>query len=199
MSNFERMEELYTDGNLPWDDDSPPPEVEEIAATLIPGQALDLGCGFGRSAIYLAQQGWLVDGIDFIPQAIAEAEKRAKSAGVSERARFFVASVADLDFLDGPYDFALDIGCMHALDEQELTEYAKGLRRLLRKDAVFLLFARLKQGEPESEEGPRGLPEPVIRTLFADGFLLERCDFGETAVTDQPVWPSAWFYFRRSG
>jgi cyclopropane fatty-acyl-phospholipid synthase-like methyltransferase len=199
MSNYERMEELYADGDLPWDDALPPPEVEEIAATLIPGRALDLGCGYGRSAIYLAQRGWQVDGIDFIPQAITEAEARANAAGVTDLARFHVASVADLDFLDGMYVFALDIGCMHALDEQELSRYAKGLRRLLRQDAVYLLFARLKQVEAESEEGPRGLPEAVIRALFAEGFELERYESGETAVPDQPVWSSAWFYFRRSG
>ena len=40
---------------------------------------LDLGCGPGRASIYLARLGWQVDGVDFVPQAIATARQRARS------------------------------------------------------------------------------------------------------------------------
>ena len=130
-------------------------------------------------------------------QAVAEAQTRAQLAGVSANIQFHRASVANLDFLTGLYDLALDVGCMHALDEAELHAYAAGVRRLLRPGAAYLLFVRLRQPDDDFANGPRGLPEESIRRLFASGFVLERVEHGETTVEDHPVWASAWFYFRR--
>lgn len=197
MSRYERMRERYLNGTVPWDDALPPPEVIELAPQLAPGRALDLGCGYGRAAIFMARHGWLVDGVDFIAEAIAEAAKRAEAAGVSEKIHFHQSLVSELDFLTGEYDFALDVGCMHNLDEVELQKYAAELRRLLRPGAIYLLYARLVEPGSDTENGPRGLPVQTIKSLFADGFDLEQFVRGETAVEDQPVWASAWFYFRR--
>ncbi|MCP4426199.1 MAG: class I SAM-dependent methyltransferase [Chloroflexi bacterium] len=197
MSDYDRIVQWYIEGNVPWDEKMPPPEVAAWTAVLPPGKALDLGCGYGRSAIYLAQRGWRVDGVDFVSQAIAEARKRAQKSGVPDKICFHAASVAELDFLAPSYDLALDIGCMHNLDAAALCAYADGLRRLLRSEASYLLYARLRQLNEAVESGPRGLPEEQIRALFAEGFVLEKVERGETAVPDQPIWPSAWFYFRR--
>jgi SAM-dependent methyltransferase len=50
---------------------------------LTPGRVLELGCGSGRNAIYLASLGCSVDAVDFSSQAIEWAQQRAKPAGVS--------------------------------------------------------------------------------------------------------------------
>lgn len=206
MSSYERFAARYAAGPVPWDDEAPPPEVVTLTAELRPGRALDLGCGFGRAAVYLARHGWRVDGVDFIPQAIAEARARAEAAGVSQMAHFHLATVTDLHFLAGPYDLALDVGCMHALNEVELPAYRDGLIRLLRPNARYLLFARLRQAETEEEDGPRGIPEATIYALFATTFALERVVHGLTqippqgsvqGIEDKPAWASAWFWFRR--
>ena len=197
MSNYDRMKERYLAGSVPWDDALPPPEVVELLPLLEPGRALDLGCGYGRAAIFMARHGWQVDGVDFIPEAIAEAAQRAKAAGVIDRVQFHAGRVSELGFLHGRYDFALDVGCMHSLDEAELQNYAAGLCRLLRPGAIYLLYARLSDPEHDSDNGPRGVPERTIKDLFAVGFELDHFIPGETVVEDQPVWSSAWFYFRR--
>jgi SAM-dependent methyltransferase len=49
---------------------------------LAPGRALDLACGEGRNAVWLAQQGWLVTGVDFSQVALAKAAQLAESRGV---------------------------------------------------------------------------------------------------------------------
>ena len=197
MSNYERMKERYLAGSVPWDDALPPPEVVELVSRIEPGRALDLGCGYGRATIFMARHGWQVDGVDFIPEAVAEAAQRAEAAGVMDQVQFHTGPVSELGFLHGRYDFALDVGCMHSLDEAELQSYAAGLRRLLRSGAIYLLYARLTDPDRDSESGPRGLPELTIKALFAEGFVLEKFIPGETVVEDQPVWSSAWFYFRR--
>lgn len=54
-------------------------EVEELA----PGRALDLACGEGRNAVWLATRGWDVVGVDFSAVAIEKARRRARHEGVS--------------------------------------------------------------------------------------------------------------------
>ena len=131
MSHYERLLEFYQAGPVPWDQPDPPPEVLATVSALSNGRALDLGCGLGRAALYMARSGWEVDGVDFVPQAIEEATARAERAGLAERAHFYVSSVLELDFLHGPYDFALDVGCAHSFGPDELQAYRRELVRLL--------------------------------------------------------------------
>ncbi len=193
-SLYERMLERYALGQLPWDEELPPPEVMATLATLPAGRALDLGCGYGRAAIYMAQQGWEVDGVDFIPQAIEEAGRRGAAAGVA--VRWHLADMMELTFLTPPYDLALDVGCCHALDTPQLHHYLANLQRLLRPAGLYLLYARLRQVDEPSTFGPRGLYEPDLLRLLADDFTLEQATHGAYGGQDAG-WPSAWYWFRR--
>lgn len=188
---LERLTELYASGPVPWDHLDPPPEVLTFAPTLPPGRALDLGCGLGRASIYLAGLGWHVDGVDFVPQAIKTARQRAQAAGVSGVV-FHLGQVTSLPHLAGPYDLALDVGCVHNFSTDELTDYHTELLRLLRPGGVYLLFAHLSE-----INGERWLWEPTLHRIFADGFRLERAEYGQTTVRDE-TWRSAWFWFNRT-
>jgi SAM-dependent methyltransferase len=53
------------------DGQQPDPLVVQIAAALTPGRALDLACGSGRNALWLANNGWSVEAIDNSPAALA--------------------------------------------------------------------------------------------------------------------------------
>jgi SAM-dependent methyltransferase len=195
MSVFERMTERYQKReDLSWDDPLPPPEVRETAARLPSGRALDLGCGYGRAAIYLAQQGWQVDGVDFIELAIEEARRRAEAAGVT--VDFHISPVTNMPFLTGPYDLAVDVGCMHSLDAAGLVAYESELRRLLRPGATYLLFARLREGLAGEENKP-GIEEERLRALLAGGWQLERVEYGRTQISEASIWASGWFWWRR--
>ena len=86
MSVFFRA--AYLLGFKPWDSGVPPPEliaVVEGKDRLTPGKALDLGCGTGTNSVYLAEHGWDVTGVDFVPRAIRAARQKAAAAGVSPR------------------------------------------------------------------------------------------------------------------
>jgi SAM-dependent methyltransferase len=52
------------------------------AAELAPGRALDLACGEGRNALWLAERGWTVTGVDYSAVAIEKARRRARDEGV---------------------------------------------------------------------------------------------------------------------
>ena len=57
--------------------------LADIAGTLVPGRALDLGCGEGADVIWLAQHGWQATGIDISATAIRHATAAAEASGVA--------------------------------------------------------------------------------------------------------------------
>ena len=197
--HFQSFYDRYDSGHVPWDDPLPPPEVLALVDALESGRALDLGSGYGRSAIYLAQHDWTVDAVEFVPSAVAESTRRAAAAGVSEQATFYAADVSRLDFLTGSYDLALDIGCMHSLGAADLESYREGLLRLVAPGGLYVLFAHLRDIADSSAEAARWIAERDLQALFAHGFVLEETVLGTTQVADNPPWQSGWFYFRRVG
>jgi SAM-dependent methyltransferase len=178
--------------NPPWDTGITPPEVVEAVEgpdALTPGRALDLGCGTGTNSLYLARHGWGVVGVDLAATAVRQARHKAKEAGLA--VDFYTADVTRLDFLEPPFDFALDIGCFHALDDQGWVRYRDQLLRLLRPGARFMLYAF----------GPRagrfmgmGVTPDQVRRLFEPDFRLLRREGG-----DDPSGPSsAWYWLERT-
>ena len=76
------------------------------ATGLAPGHALDLGCGEGGDALWLAAQGWTMTGLDLSPTALARAGAAARTAALEHRLRLEVADLASpADWPgDGPYE-----------------------------------------------------------------------------------------------
>jgi SAM-dependent methyltransferase len=76
-----QWDERYASQELVWGAEPNrflPPEVSGLA----PGRGVDLACGEGRNAIWLARQGWSMTGIDFSAVGIAKARRLAEHAGV---------------------------------------------------------------------------------------------------------------------
>jgi SAM-dependent methyltransferase len=91
----------YSDaGRLQWEPDG---LLVEVAETLPPGRALDLACGAGRNAIYLARLGWSVTAVDSSKAAIARL--REKAAGLTIDAR--VADLERREFAIEPHAYDL--------------------------------------------------------------------------------------------
>ena len=72
--------------------ETPAPLVAKIVASLPPGDALDLACGAGRNALYLAERGWRVIAVDGSPVAVEMTRERAARRGLKIETR-----IADLD------------------------------------------------------------------------------------------------------
>jgi SAM-dependent methyltransferase len=84
-------------------DFTPAPQLVEVADRLPPGRALDLACGHGRNAIYLATLGWRVTAVD--RAAVAIRLLRERSSGLDVDAR--VADLEGGEFPIEPASFGL--------------------------------------------------------------------------------------------
>ncbi len=178
----------YWRGRTPWDTNVTPPEVMEFLAGAEPGRALDLGCGTGTNAVTLARHGWQVTGVDFSPRAIRAAQSKASKAGLE--IDFRVGDVSDLGELSGPYDYALDIGCLQTLSGPGRQGYAAGLVRLVRPAGKYMLYAWL----PRRWHGKTlGLSPEQVSQLFEPQLQVTRTETG----SDQGA-GAAWYWLVRS-
>ena len=180
----------YFRGRIPWDTGQTPPEIVALAEQLPPGRALDLGCGTGTSARYLAERGWQVTGIDFIPAPIQRARKLAKAANLS--IDFRVGDVTRLDGVTGPFDLAFDIGCFHAIPVGQRQAYADTLARRTRPGATFAMYAFHPRG-PGSR--PTGVSPDDVSRIFGSYFSVERVVEGYDTARGAT---SAWYWLRRT-
>jgi SAM-dependent methyltransferase len=161
----------------PWDTGVTPPELERFVSSHPPGRALDLGCGTGTNVVYLARHGWDATGVDFAARAIAKARRRAADAGM--RCRFAVGDVTRLD-VAGPFDLALDIGCLHSIPASGRPGYARGLAAAVRVGGAYLLYA-FAPGGPAV-----GLTRDDVTATFAGAFDVVGVEEGRGR-------PSAWY------
>jgi len=176
MPDPNRWDERYKTGDTPWETGLPSSELQRVLveAAIRPCHALELGCGTGASAVWLAQEGLDVTALDLSVLAIDRARQRASEAGVS--VNFIVADVlkppADLA---GPFDFFFDRGCYHVVRRDDVTAYLETLRRLIRPGTVGLVLTGNAR-EPH-DPGPPVVAEEQIRaelgTLFAFVHLRE--------------------------
>jgi SAM-dependent methyltransferase len=156
---------LYRLGITPWDHETPL-QVKAVAggAATSRGHALDVGCGTGRDAVFLAEHGWTVTGIDAVPRALDTARRRSTAAGVE--VRWVVGDVTRLPELetgDG-HDLVLDLGCFHGLSDHGRALGATGITSVAAPGALLLMMAF-----PPGRRGPlpRGISHPVIASSRA--------------------------------
>jgi SAM-dependent methyltransferase len=100
--------------------------VTEVAQ-LTPGQALDVGCGEGADAIWLASRGWLVTALDLSMVALRRAARSAIEADVAGRVAWTRADLADAPLASG----AFDLVSMHYFPLPKQQPHHTELRRLL--------------------------------------------------------------------
>ncbi|MDD4867006.1 MAG: class I SAM-dependent methyltransferase, partial [Mycobacterium sp.] len=98
-----RYADSELDGELLWGTKPNAFFAAEMSAAT-PGRALDVGCGEGRNAVWLAERGWQVVGVDFSRRALERAAQLAHRAGVSDRVEFELIDVVNDALPTGSFD-----------------------------------------------------------------------------------------------
>jgi SAM-dependent methyltransferase len=144
---------------------------------LAPGRALDLGCGPGRNAIWLAAHGFDVDAVDLSPAAVAWARERASQ--VCANVRFHCGDAFSAWLPPGRYDLVYDSGFLHHLPPHRRVSYLALLDRVLAPGGHLGLacFARGAMGCELPDEqlyrdgrlhGGLAYTGEALRSMFAD-------------------------------
>ncbi len=155
-----------------WDSFEAHPELKDLVSSRPPGRALDLGCGTGTDAIYLAQHDWEVVGVDFVPEAIRTAEQRALGAG--SPAQFVVGDVTRLRQagINPPFDLIMDTGCYHGIPAGLRDAYATEVAAVARPGADFYLAGISDPPAIWRLLGARGVDVADLRRHFGADFDL---------------------------
>ena len=178
----------YADGDAPWDIGRPQPEIValEDAGTFGP-RVLDVGCGTGETALFLAERGHDVTGIDAVPAAIQAAKAKAVERGLD--VCFCAADVLEkLPTVIGRFHSVVDVGFFHALSDERRVDFAEKLASVLAPGGVYamLCFSDRVPGA----FGPRRVSEAEIRATFSGpAFKVREVRPAElvTAVERMPV------------
>ena len=136
------MDKIYGEtpvDKIPWNYKTPPESLVELVKNkkIKPCDTIDLGCGTGAYALYLATNGFSVTGIDISPSAISIARRKASENGVE--CRFLVKDfVSDLGDFNENFDFAYDWELLHHIFPEKRQVYVNNVHKLLNSKAKYL-------------------------------------------------------------
>ncbi|MGC8644056.1 MAG: methyltransferase domain-containing protein, partial [Isosphaeraceae bacterium] len=199
----DRFEEMYK-GQPPWDIQAPQPAFVGLdEAGKIGRTVLDLGCGTGENALYLASRGHEVWGVDFVEAAIQRAKAKARERGLN--VDFQVGDALKLDKGGKTFDAVIDCGLFHTFTDQDRPRYVSSLANVVRPGGHVLILCFSNEEPPGA--GPRRITQQEIRAAFHEGWKVEDIQPARFQASDHrepraftPGGPKAWLAtIRRTG
>jgi SAM-dependent methyltransferase len=151
----------YQTGDTPWDSGLPSRELQRVLSeqSIAPCRGIELGCGTGTNAVYLASLGFEMTGVDCAPAALEQARLKADTAGV--RVDWIEADVQHFGKGLEPFAFVFDRGCYHCCRRVDLEGYRETLRNITCAGFRYLVLAG--NANEQSEGGPPRVTEQQVR------------------------------------
>lgn len=151
-------EACYRDGVMPWDAGEPAPHLVRALAGLPVAEwrtrrAIELGCGTGTDALWLAAQGWRVTALDLSAGAIRLATAKMR-AGVRNPVFRQADVLRAAELPRGPFDLAFDRGCFHSVPARRRPTFVANVARLLRPGGYWINLSGSEDRPPDEPEGP---------------------------------------------
>lgn len=165
-------DERYRTAELVWRAE-PNRWVAEEVAGLSPGRALDLACGEGRNAVWLAEQGWVATGVDFSPVGLDKGRRMAAERGVQ------VTWVeADARTWEAPSPFDLVVVCYLQLPEADRRAALGHAAAALAPGGTLLVVGHDRSNRERGVGGPQDpavlfTPDDVVADLQVSGVPVE--------------------------
>lgn len=181
----------YLTGDLPWDTGRHDKNLERAIrdGTIAPCRALELGCGTGTNALWLAAQGFDVTAVDISATALDDARKKAQQA--EGEMHFMNVDIREQPLPGGPYDFAFDRGCFHSSrGEEERDLFVRRVHTSLSPGGQWLSLIGSTDAPPRDGAPPQlsaGQIAAHVETLFE---IRSLC--ATHFDSDQPAPAAAW-------
>lgn len=164
----DRFAGYYAAPRAPWDIGRPQRAFVE-AGDRIRGRVIDLGCGTGDLALWLAERGCAVTGVDFLEQPLDAARRKAAERGVA--VNFLRMDAVDVGEIPERFDAATDCGLFHTFDDAGRKAYVGAVKKLLEPGSRLFLLC-FSDAEPGTH-GPRRIGEGELRGAFSSGWEFE--------------------------
>ena len=155
----------------PWDIGRPQPAFVELvqAGELNKGRVLDVGCGTGENALYLAERGFSVAGVDLSTRAIDAAKTKASERKL--KVDFKLANALSLDFENAYFDNAIDSGLFHTFNDNDRVVFAREITRVIKTSGRYFMLC-FSDREPTNWGGPRRVTREEIEATFSPLFNI---------------------------
>jgi len=152
---------LYREGRPPWESGVPSGELIRVLdeGLLRPSTTLELGCGTGADAVYLAQHGFDVTAVESSPTALERARGRAQAQGAL--IQFVLDDAFEFGRTCDPFHLVYDAGFYHFIRQTDLERLLDLLWRVTRPGSYYLALAG-STGET-AEGGPPQVSKEGIR------------------------------------
>jgi 2-polyprenyl-3-methyl-5-hydroxy-6-metoxy-1,4-benzoquinol methylase len=164
----EFWDERYRSADAIWSG-NPNPHLVATATDLVPATALDVGCGEGADAIWLASQGRRFTGIDVSTVALDRAAKRAAAAGEEMAARITWQQVDVLSWYPAPLQFDLVSAQFMHLPRPALESLHRQLAAAVRLGGALLIVGHHPSDLHTSIGRPHMAAAPERQAVDPDG------------------------------
>jgi SAM-dependent methyltransferase len=195
MNLRDQMEEIYRHmpvEQIPWNLEEPPKLLIDLVHTgrIRPCDAVDVGCGAGNYAVWLATVGFQMTGMDISPAALELAEQLARAKGVT--CAFLEEDITgNLEQHDGAFEFGYDWEVLHHVFPEKRGAFVRNVHRILRPGAMHMSVCFSERdrgfgGKGKYRKTPLGTTlyfssQDEIERIFTPNFRIVELDTTEIA------------------
>jgi len=173
MNEETRFDLRYKNGDIPWDIAKPDSNLIEIVRNtpIVKCKALDIGCGTGDNAIWLAKSRFIVTGADTSEAAIRYAKEKALENGV--RCDFIKSDFLEDDIEAKPFGFVFDRGCFHSFNtDTERRKFAQNVAAVIEDGGLWLSLIGSADDPPRNSGPPQRSAGNIIKAVEQDFEIL---------------------------
>ncbi|MBU3915532.1 class I SAM-dependent methyltransferase [bacterium] len=191
MEIEDRYRERYKSADTPWDLGQPDFNLIDIVTQepISSRKALDIGCGTGDNAIWLAQKNFQVIGTDSSDIALEKAKEKASKASV--KCEFVLADFLNDSIEGAPFGLAFDRGCFHSFSsENDRRRFAKNVAAHLEDEGLWLTIVGNADERRQTPGPPQRTAAEIIAAIepYFMVLSLTSSHFG----SNRPTPPRAW-------
>lgn len=173
MRERKDWDKRYDENDLPWDSGRPDASLTNMLCRWpsCTGKALEIGCGTGTNAVWLAEQGFEVTAMDISTSAIAIAEKRCAEKEV--QCRLLADDFLSCSLEAAQFDLIFDRGCFHSVNgEEERRCFVRQAASCLKAGGLWLSLMGNKDQVREEKGPPRLSATEICASVEPDFEIL---------------------------